>query len=263
MGEFDRPFLASAALGAGKLTLHTLRKEYARVYRDVYVRKEIRVDATMRAEAALLFGGAGAVLAGMSAAAALGTKWIDDDCPAEVVRQGFHGSPVGLIIRSDQIASDEQVRTAIGPSTSPARTAFDLGRRLPFGQAVEVLDALCRATSSKPVDVVELIDRHRGCRGLVQLRRVLDVVDAGAESPQETRTRLLLIANGLPRPSTQLEIRDEFGYLIARADMGWWEWQVVVEYDGEQHWTDRRQRAWDIDRTATLEAMGWRIVRVR
>ena len=89
MGEFDRPFLASAALGAGKLTLHTLRKEYARVYRDVYVRKEIRVDATMRAEAALLFGGAGAVLAGMSAAAALGTKWIDDDCPAEVVRQGF------------------------------------------------------------------------------------------------------------------------------------------------------------------------------
>jgi very-short-patch-repair endonuclease len=35
-----------------------------------------------------------------------------------------------------------------------------------------------------------------------------------------------------------------------------------VEYDGVQHWTDRRQRSWDIDRIAILEAMGWVVVRV-
>ena len=44
--------------------------------------------------------------------------------------------------------------------------------------------------------------------------------------------------------------------------MGWPEWQVGVEYDGEQHWTNPTIRARDIDRQADLEALGWRIVRV-
>jgi very-short-patch-repair endonuclease len=35
-----------------------------------------------------------------------------------------------------------------------------------------------------------------------------------------------------------------------------------VEYDGAQHWTDRRQRSWDIDRPAMLEAAGWLVIRV-
>jgi very-short-patch-repair endonuclease len=44
--------------------------------------------------------------------------------------------------------------------------------------------------------------------------------------------------------------------------MGWREWRVAVEYDGVQHWADRRQRSWDIDRIAILEAMGWTVIRV-
>ena len=39
--------------------------------------------------------------------------------------------------------------------------------------------------------------RHRGVRGLVQLREVLELADYGAESPQETRTRLVLTFAGL------------------------------------------------------------------
>jgi very-short-patch-repair endonuclease len=44
--------------------------------------------------------------------------------------------------------------------------------------------------------------------------------------------------------------------------MGWEEFKVGVEYDGEQHWKDARQRARDIDRLAELLARGWLIVRV-
>ena len=44
--------------------------------------------------------------------------------------------------------------------------------------------------------------------------------------------------------------------------MGWREWKVAVEYDGVQHWTDRRQRSWDIERIAMLEASGWVVVPV-
>ena len=44
--------------------------------------------------------------------------------------------------------------------------------------------------------------------------------------------------------------------------MGWRQWKVAVEYDGVQHWTDPRQRAWDIERIALLEAAGWVVIRV-
>jgi len=53
-----------------------------------------------------------------------------------------------------------------------------------------------------------------------------------------------------------------WGAVVARIDMGWEEWLVGVEYDGEQHWTDPQIRANDIDRTAELERRGWRLVRV-
>ena len=65
--------------------------------------------------------------------------------------------------------------------------------------------------------------------------------------------RLLLIDAGLPKPETQIEFRD----LHIRADMGWREWNVAVEYDGIQHWTDSSQRSWVIERIAMLEAAGW------
>ena len=74
--------------------------------------------------------------------------------------------------------------------------------------------------------------------------------------------RLLLADAGLPAPETQIEFTDGFGVVRIRVDMGWREWRVAVEYDGVQHWSDRYQRSWDIDRIAMLEAMGWSVVRV-
>ena len=44
--------------------------------------------------------------------------------------------------------------------------------------------------------------------------------------------------------------------------MGWPELKIGVEYDGDQHWTDRRQLSRDIRRTEDLRELGWIIVRV-
>lgn len=94
------------------------------------------------------------------------------------------------------------------------------------------------------------------------MRDAVDLMDGGAESPQESRTRLLLTAAGFPRPQTQILVCDQFGYFIGRIDMGWRELKVGVEYDGPQHWTDPNRHARDIDRLAELQAEGWIIVRV-
>jgi hypothetical protein len=208
-----------------------------------------------------LWAGRPVTVVGLAAAALHGTKWIDDDVPIDLNRVERR-SPRGIVIWSGPLSSDEICRAAGLPVTTPARTAFDIGRRLEPGRAVEALDALMRATGLKAVDVSAVVDRHRGARGLSQLRRILDLVDDGAESPPETRTRLLLIRSGLPLPETQIEICDGYGHAYIRLDMGWRRWKVAVEYDGEHHWTDRRQRSRDIDRWATLEADGWRVVRV-
>ena len=118
------------------------------------------------------------------------------------------------------------------------------------------------ATGVKPAAVMAVAASHPGTVGAAALRPVLELVDGGAESPQESRLRLLLVGGGLPKPETQIEFYDDYGEAFIRVDMGWRHWKVAVEYDGVQHWSDRRQRSWDIDRIAILEAMGWVVVRV-
>ncbi|WP_300539897.1 homocysteine S-methyltransferase family protein [uncultured Nocardioides sp.] len=88
------------------------------------------------------------------------------------------------------------------------------------------------------------------------------LVDGGAESPQETRLRLLLIRNGFPRPVTQIPVTDKHGRVIRRIDMGWPQHLVGIEYDGGHHWTDPDAHAADITRLEFLAARGWLIIRV-
>lgn len=255
------PFLGTEALAARTVTDHRLRSSYVAVHRNVYVPRGVELNATDKAVAAWLFSRRIAVVAGLSAAALHGTRWIDPKLPAELNRHG-RDKVEGIVVHSDALADDETCIVDGIPATTPARTAFDIGRRRGLEVAVIRLDALMRASTLKTPDIDVLVERHAGARGIIQLRNAISLADAGAESPQETRTRLLLVAAGLPPPSTQIEVHDADGYFVARVDMGWPNYKVGVEYDGAQHWTDANQRSRDIDRIAELNALGWTIVRV-
>ena len=255
------PFVGTEAVRAGALTERELRRSCTRIYRNVYQRRDSGLTAKDRAVAAWLWSGKKAVVAGNSAAALLGADWVDPHVPAELVT-GRKRPPPLIITRNETLLAGETTVVDGVPVTSPARTAFDLARRPGLQTAVMRIDALARATGFTVDEVQPLIDAHRGARGMKQLRWVLPLIDAGAESPQETRTRLVLIAGGLPRPQTQIVVRNEWNWVLARIDLGWEEWLVGVEYDGPQHWTDPRVRANDIDRTAELERRGWRLIRV-
>jgi hypothetical protein len=255
------PFLGQDAVRRGFVTARRLEKDYLAIYRNVYVHRTTPITASTRARSAWLWSGGGAVLVGLSAAAVHGAKWIDPDEPAEISRLDRHAS-AGIVCHTYALDSSECVTVDGMQLTTPARTAFDIGRTQPVPKALVHLDALTRATGFDVNDVLALADLHRGLRGVRRLRSVLELVDGGAESPQETRLRLTLIDAGFPAPQTQIEFRDRFGKVRVRVDMGWREWKVAVEYDGVQHWTDRRQRAWDIERLAMLEASGWIVVRV-
>ena len=261
MGEQSWPFIGTEALADGHVTRRALRSQYRPVYRNIYVPKGHELTAATRGVAAWLWSGRTATAAGLSAAALHGTRWIDPGLPAELYRR--NGKPVdGIVIHRDELCDDEICALRGIAVTTPARTAFDLGRRRGLIPAVARVDALANATKLKAVDVEDLIQRHPRVRGLVQLRQVLRLMDGGAESPPETRTRLLLVRSGLPKPETQIVVLDRFNYPFARLDMGYREWKVGIEFDGAQHWTDPAQRTADIDRYAELAALGWLIIRV-
>ena len=260
MNITDGPFRGTDAIKSGTVSRWELSRRYRAIYRNVYLPKNHEVSARERAVAAWLWSNRQGTLAGLSAAAVHGSRWIASDAPAELYRQ--NGKPVdGIVIHRDELRDDEVSAATAIPTTTPARTAFDLGRRKPPLTALIRLDALANASGVMAADVGALIGRHRGVRGLVQLRQVLALMDGGAESPQETRTRLVLMEWGLPRPQTQIAVRNALGYAFARVDMGYEDFKVGIEYDGIQHWNSQA-RASDIDRHARLQALGWRIVRV-
>jgi hypothetical protein len=257
----DWPFVGSEALAAGIVSRHQLATRYQAVYRNVYVPRGQLLTPTRRAQAAWLWSERRATVVAVSAAAVHGSKWIDSRLPAELNQPSQHKT-TGIVLHSDTLSSDDVDVIHGLPVTTPARTAFDLGRRYGRTLAVIRMDALLQATDLKLVDVETLLQRHRGVRGIVQLRDVVGLADGGAESPQESRTRLVLTDAGLRPTQTQIEVYGPSGNHVGRIDMGYPEWKVGVEYDGEQHWTNPAIRARDIDRQAELEGLGWRLVRV-
>lgn len=258
----DWPFLGVEALAAGAIPERVMRMLYEPIYPGVYGPAGIELTADQRARAAWLWSRRRAVVAGNSAAALLGAKWVSPSLDAELVHDN-RKTPDRLVVHADMLMPQEVLTVDGIAVTTPARTVFDIGRRTADRlRAVQRLDALVNATDLKFADVEAIAAGHRGARGLVRLRRILPLVDAGAESPQETRTRLALIDAGLPKPQTQIRVHGDCGDFVARIDMGYQELRVGIEYDGPQHWTDPEQRARDIDRHSALRDLGWTIVRV-
>ena len=254
-------FLGSEALESGALTRHELRMVYRRVLPDVYAPKRTELTLAQKATAAWLWSCREGVISGVAASALLGAEWVDDDAVIEL-NWPNHRSPAGILTRNDTLL-DGEVAVVVGlPVTTPERTAFDLARRGSVSGAVARLDALARATHFKAQDVEELAQQHPHVKGLRRVDRVLDLVDAGAESPKESWLRTLLISGGYRRPETQIPVLRADGYSRYYLDMGWEDIKVAVEYDGEHHRADPRAYRKDIERLDYLASVGWIIVRV-
>jgi Protein of unknown function (DUF559) len=257
----EEPFLGSEAVASGALTRSQLCTRYARLFRDVYVNRDIQVTAALRAKAGWLWAKRQGVVAGVSAAALHGSKWVEDTTTVELIHGNRHRLP-GLHTRGDRIEEDEITVVNGVPVTTPARTVLDLGCWYPTMSGVAAIDSLARATEFKAADVELLAQRYPGRRGIARARLAITLFDAGAQSPKETWLRLVLVDAGLPRPQTQIPVRDEFGTVIAYLDLGWEHLRVAVEYDGEQHRSDRSQYNWDIRRLEILHRLGWIVIRV-
>jgi hypothetical protein len=152
-----------------------------------------------------------------------------------------------------QVVTDDVLRW-----TDRTRTALDLIRRGPVDEAVVLLDRLVQHQVAFLDDVRKAAARLPRCRGSRQARLVAELADGLAESPPETRLRLLIRRAGLPAPVAQFTVRHG-GRFVARVDFGYPEQRLAIEYDGAWHGRPE-QLAKDRARMNRLLAAGWRIL---
>ena len=82
----------------------------------------------------------------------------------------------------------------------------------------------------------------------------------GSESFRETSVRTVLHLAGLPEPEVNPNIVDAQRNFVARGDLPYPRWKVLVDYDGWHHERSASQRQEDIERREKLDKLGWRSV---
>ncbi|WP_344689321.1 hypothetical protein [Blastococcus jejuensis] len=163
----------------------------------------------------------------------------------------------GVMVRQ-ALTSDDVVTDGTLRYTDRTRTALDLIRRGVLDDAVVLLDQLVYHRAAFLDDVRIAAARLPRCRGSALARRAAALADGLAQSPPETRLRLLMLRSGLPVPVAQYEVRHD-RRLAAQVDFGFPEQKFAVEYDGEWH-GGRAQLRLDRARMNRLLAVGWRVL---
>jgi len=253
-------FRGSVVVRGGLLTADQLRSQaWVRLFPDVYVHRVVGVTHQLRARAAagLLFPDA--VVTGRSAAVLWGVDMATPTDDVELtVRSGAHPVRVpGLRVRRASVDERDVCRRTGVRVTTPEATAVALARALPLEDAVVAVDQLTQ-NGLAALSLVRALAETATGPGARRARQACALADGRAESPQETRLRLLVARSDLPAPVAQLTVRDGARF-VARVDFGWPAQRVALEYDGLWH-GEPGQFARDRERLNRLQAAGWRVV---
>lgn len=163
----------------------------------------------------------------------------------------------------------DQVRGV--PVTTIQRTLLDLSPLLAVDDLVVIGDQIvCEHNREyarpKPAlltlaALAAYIGSQHRVRGLEVLRKAMASVRVGADSPRETRLRLMIDRSPLPNFEHNIEIRNAAGRSLVSPDLACEEFKTCCEYDGDHH-TTAEQLARDHDRDFITESQGWHQVKI-
>jgi very-short-patch-repair endonuclease len=155
---------------------------------------------------------------------------------------------------------DDETTTHRGiPTTTVPRTLLDLSAVV---QRDELRSAMRQAEQLRLTDRLwlgDLIERDPRKAGTATLRAIVQEAQRGlnvVKSELEERFQAFLINAGLPLPATNVLIE---GYEV---DCVWPEARLIVELDSRTHHAVTEAFEADRARDRTLEASGWRVVRI-
>lgn len=235
---------------------------WTRVLRGAYVAGPV-VDVEVRAAAALRLLPRRALVADRSLLRLLGVDVLPPGPPvleAVVARGAVVPQRQGVRVRETDLPRRDRCTVDGVPALRPVRAVADLLRLLPRTEAVVVADAVQHVALCTREDLEEELVQHAGLRGVRGAGAVLTLSDRLAESPPESRVRLLLVDAGL-RPVAQHEVHDRSGRWLARVDLAFPEARVAVEYDGRLVHQHPRAFIDDRQRQNRLVSAGWVVLR--
>lgn len=223
-------------------------------------------NPTLRWRAAQLPLEAGTVLSHATAAAILKLPlpvWMADQRVIHVTAPRTDNRPRRRDIRTHHasLLATECAEVDGFRISSPARTYADVAYHLKVPELVAFGDAMMRMYGTSHRELLATILRRKRYPGRLKARQCVDLLDSRAESPRESELRILLRTAGFPTPSINPDIVDRHGQFLARGDIAYEDYRVLVEYDGAYH-AEMQQRAHDAARRAVLREHGWIVVEV-
>ncbi len=243
----DEPFTPAMAraVGISRVALDRLLREglVRRLLRGVYLPSVAFESIGVRAAAVgLATGGRRGVVVDRTAAWVHGALALDDLAPVSLMAPGRSSAGSRRLV-----ARDVEV---IGPVriTTPLRTALDVGRLLPAGQALAAMDALLAGGSFSHAALLAELARFGGHAGVAQLRALAAQVDARATCPAESLLRLHWNAARLPTPVPGMPVAA--GSRLVRLSLA----------VGRRQFGAALAHQITADDLLALEGAGWRIV---
>ncbi|MEU4158873.1 DUF559 domain-containing protein [Actinoplanes sp. NPDC026670] len=258
-----RPFRGSQAVAAGQLTKAMLAgPNWRRLFPDVYAHRDTNLDHAAWCRAAMLALPDNIAIGGPSAAVLWGVTTIPPHMPVTLVapRQTRLRRARRLSVHYTNLAeTDVTVHNGIR-LTTPARTVFDLGRRHGRADALAALDAMLHRHLLIEPELHTMLADRRTWPGAGRLAELVTLADPRAESPMESRLRLVIIDAGLPPAAVQHQVHTADGEFLGRVDLAWPELRLAIEYDGDHH-RERGQFRRDVGRLNALRMAGWTVLR--
>lgn len=146
--------------------------------------------------------------------------------------------------------------------TNPELTWCELGASLSVPDLVAVGDYLIhwQAPITTAFHLRTSVEEYAGRRGRPALRAAVALLNERAESPQESRLRVILAQGHVQGVEVNMWIRTSGGYNY-RADLAIQSRKLILEYQGADHLDSERYRS-DLTRISRLEADGWYVMQI-
>lgn len=230
-----------------------------RLSRDVYAMRGADVALRERVQAARLVFPSG-IACRQTAGLLLGLP-VDDDGSVHLAAgpTASRSERAGLVVhrlspKADEILTLHGIVLTTGP-----RTFTDLAAVLDLERLVAVGDVLLRRHDR--AELADALARAKGRRGAGVARRSVPLLDAGSDSPAETRARLRLHAAGFTELRYKVIVSDEAGGWLASPDLADEVAMVALQHEGLIHFQKgERQRRKDVDRDELTRQQGWQVV---
>lgn len=217
----------------------------------------------VRRAVALCQAFSGSSLAVHSAAVGHGLP-LFNQLPAEIALNvplgNWNGIRDGLVIHRMTIPEEDLITLPI-PSTSIARTCTDVARLMSFADGLALADAAVRRGLIERQDILAAADRCIDRRRMPRALLVAQHADGSRESPAESGSWAYFLRHRIPMPRMQVELRDDFGTLVARADFLWDEAQLVGECDGRLKYAVVEDVYAEKRREDAIRALGYNVIR--